>query len=156
WLVPVNPPFPPLLRFAHDVKYVRTIVNELIYAPMLVRELAKADVVHVFSAAYSSFLLAPLPAIVIAKALGKPIVLNYRSGEAPDHLQRSAITRRALAWVEKNIVPSRFLVDVFRSFGINAESIPNIVDLDRFPFRARVRFGPRIVSTRNFEALYNV
>ncbi|HMF93277.1 MAG TPA: glycosyltransferase family 4 protein [Vicinamibacterales bacterium] len=156
WLVPINPLFPPLLRFAHRVSYLRTIVNELTYAPLLVRELATADVVHVFSAAYSSFLLAPLPAIVVAKALGKPIVLNYRSGQAPDHLQRSVIARRALACVEKNIVPSRFLVDVFRSFGIDAESIPNIVDLDRFRFRARVRLGPRIVSTRNFEALYNV
>src|SRR5262249_2003592 len=108
WLVPINPLFPPLLRFAHPVSYLRTIGNGLTYAPLLVRELATADVVHVFSAAYSSFLLAPLPAIVVAKALGKPIVLNYRSGQAPDHLQRSVIARRALACVEKNIVPSRF------------------------------------------------
>jgi len=156
WLVPVNPRFPPLLRFAHRVKYLRTVVNELVYAPLLVRALAKADVVHVFSAAYSSFLLAPVPAIVIAKALGKPIVLNYRSGEAPDHLQRSTIARRALARVERNVVPSQFLVDVFRSFGIDAAIIPNIVDLAQFRFRARVRLAPRIVSTRNFEALYNV
>src|SRR5262245_9909664 len=156
WLVPINPLFPPLLRFAHRVKYLRTAVNELLYVPLLVRELAKADVVHVFSAAYSSFLLAPLPAIVVAKALGKPIVLNYRSGEAPDHLQRSTIARRALARVETNVVPSQFLVDVFRSFGIDAAIIPNIVDLEQFRFRTRVPLRPRIVSTRNFEALYNV
>ena len=76
------------------IKYVRTIVNELTYLPLLVREIARADVVHVFSASYSSFLLAPLPAMLVARALGKPVVLNYRSGEAPDHLQRSAIARR--------------------------------------------------------------
>src|SRR5438105_705781 len=93
WLVPVNPMPPALLRFALDVKYLRTVVNELIYVPLLVRELTRADVVHIFSASYASFLLAPLPAMLVARALGKPIVLNYRRGEAPDHLQRSAIAR---------------------------------------------------------------
>jgi glycosyltransferase involved in cell wall biosynthesis len=45
---------------------------------------------------------------------------------------------------------------VFASFGISAEVIPNIVDLDRFSFRARDPLRPRLVSTRNFDALYNV
>src|SRR4029450_373626 len=109
-----------------------------------------------FSASYSSFLLAPLPAMLAAKALGKPVILNYRSGQAPDHLSRSAIARWAIARVDRNIVPSQFLVDVFRGFGIKASIIPNIVDLDRFGFRQRSTLRPRIVSTRNFEALYNV
>jgi len=156
WLVPVNPVFPRALRFAAKVKYLRTIVNELIYVPLLARELARADVVHVFSASYSSFLLAPLPAMLVARALGKPVVLNYRSGEAPDHLERSAIARTAVARVEKNVVPSRFLVDVFGRFGIDAAEIPNIVDLDRFAFRERNPLQPRLLSTRNFDALYNV
>jgi glycosyltransferase involved in cell wall biosynthesis len=156
WLVPVNPLPAGLLRAATRIKYVRTIVTELTYFPLLLRELSRADVVHVFSASYASFLLAPLPAVLAARALGKPVVLNYRSGEAPDHLSRSAIARRILAAVELNIVPSRFLVDVFASFGIPAEVIPNIVDLDRFSFRERDPLRPRLVSTRNFDALYNV
>jgi glycosyltransferase involved in cell wall biosynthesis len=53
-------------------------------------------------------------------------------------------------------VPSRFLVDVFAHFGIGATVISNIVDLDRFAYREREPLRPRIVSTRNFEALYNV
>jgi L-malate glycosyltransferase len=156
WLVPVNPVFPRPLRFAHGIKYVRTCVNELTYVALLVRELARADVVHVFSASYSSFVLAPLPAIAIARALGKPVVLNYRSGEAPDHLRRSAIARAALRRVDRNIVPSTFLVEVFREFGIDAAIIPNIVDMERFRFRERNPLRPRLVSTRNFDALYNV
>ena len=156
WLVPVNPVPPPPLRSVLDVKYLRTIVTELTYIPKLVREVARADVVHVFSASYASFLLAPLPAMLIARALGKPVILNYRSGEAPDHLARSAIARRAIARVERNIVPSRFLVDVFRDFGIRADVIPNLVDVDRFRFRDRNPLRPRLLSTRNFDALYNV
>ena len=156
WLVPVNPLPPRALAFAQDVKFLRTVVNELTYLPLLVRELARADVVHVFSASYSSFLLAPLPAMLVARALGKPVVLNYRSGQAPDHLQRSAVARNAIARVDLNVVPSRFLVEVFHEFGIDASIIPNIVDLDRFQFRDRNPLRPRLVSTRNFDALYNV
>jgi glycosyltransferase involved in cell wall biosynthesis len=156
WLVPVNPLPMRWLRPATRVKYLRTLVTELTYIPRLLRELSRADVVHVFSASYTSFLLAPLPAIGAARALGKPVVLNYRSGEAPDHLQRSAVARKAIAAVDCNVVPSRFLVDVFRRFGIDATIIPNIVDLDRFRFRERVPLAPRLLSTRNFDALYNV
>jgi len=156
WLVPVNPVPPRPLRWATRIKYLRTIVTELTYVPQLLRELSKADVVHVFSASYSSFLLAPLPAMLVAHALGRPVVLNYRSGEAPDHLRRSAIARAAIRRVDRNAVPSRFLVDVFASFGADATVIPNIVDLDRFRFREREPLAPRLLSTRNFEGLYNV
>jgi len=156
WLVPVNPqPIRPL-RPALRVKYARTLVTQLAYWPLLVRELRRADVVHVFSASYFSFLLAPVPAVLVARALGKPVVMNYRSGEAPDHLRRSALARRVLRTVEGNVVPSRFLHDVFETFGIGSEIIPNIVDVDRFAFRARSPLRPDIVSTRNFEDLYNV
>jgi len=156
WLVPVNPLPPKLLRWTLRVKYLRTVVTELTYLPLLVRELAKADVVHVFSASYASFLLAPLPAMLIARALGRPVVLNYRSGEAPDHLQRSAIARKTIGQVDLNVVPSRFLVDIFRSFGIDATIVPNIVDRASFRYRERTPLRPRLVSTRNFDALYNV
>ncbi|HEY1911263.1 MAG TPA: glycosyltransferase family 4 protein [Vicinamibacterales bacterium] len=156
YLVPINPPLPRPLRAISHVKYARTILNELTYGPLLFRELARADVVHVFSASYTSFLLAPLPAIAVARTLGKPVVLNYRSGEAPDHLGRSTIARRTIARVERNVVPSGFLAGVFRQFGIPSTIIPNIVDLERFRFRRRIPLRPRLLSTRNLDALYNV
>jgi glycosyltransferase involved in cell wall biosynthesis len=156
WLVPVNPIPPRPFRLLLRVKYARTLVTELTYIPLLIRELARADVVHVFSASYASFLLAPLPAVLIGRALRRPVLLNYRSGEAPDHLQRSALARQVLARVEGNVVPSSFLAEVFRDFGITAAVIPNVVDLDRFAFREREPLVPKLVSTRNFDALYNV
>ena len=95
------------------IKYLRTIVTQLSYWPLLFRELRRADVVHVFSASYSSFLLAPLPAMLIAKLFGRPVILNYHSGEAPDHLRRSALARHVMRnWVDLNVVPSAFLRDV--------------------------------------------
>jgi glycosyltransferase involved in cell wall biosynthesis len=156
WLVPVNPVPPGIFGRAVNVKYARTIATELTYGPLLLRELRRADVVHVFSASYLSFLLAPLPAIAVARLFRKPVVLNYRSGEAPDHLKKSAIARATLRRVDRNAVPSRFLHDVFAGFDIDSEIIPNIVDVDRFAFRLRDPLRPRLLSTRNFESLYNV
>ena len=156
WLVPINPVPPPGFRWMLKIKYLRTLVTQIVYWPSLLRQLRQADVVHVFSASYCSFLLAPLPAVLIAKLLGKPVLMNYRSGEAPDHLKRSAIARRTLRSVDGNAVPSRFLHDVFSRFGIHSEIIPNIVDVERFRFRRRDQLKPRVLSTRNFETLYNL
>lgn len=156
WLVPINPVPPGPLRHLVKVKFLRTLATQLAYWPLLLKELRKADVVHVFSASYFSFLLAPLPAVLIGRLLGKAVVMNYRSGEAPDHLQRSAIARATLKWVDRNAVASRFLHDVFSRFGIASEIIPNIVDVERFRFRLRGQLRPRILSTRNFETIYNV
>ena len=156
WLVPINPDPPRIIGFVRRVKFLRTILTQLLYWPLLVSELRKADVVHVFSASYSSFLLAPLPAVLVARLFGKPVILNYRSGEAPDHLHRSRIARATLRRVDGNAVPSRFLQDVFKGFGITSQVIPNIVDTARFRFVRRQQVRPRILSTRNFEPLYNV
>jgi glycosyltransferase involved in cell wall biosynthesis len=123
---------------------------------LLLRELRHADVVHVFSASYTSFLLSPLPAVLVARFLRRPVFINYRSGEAPDHLARSRIARAVLRRTDTNVVPSRFLREVFAQFGLHAEIIPNIVDVTQFRFVARRPIRPRLVSTRNFEPLYNV
>ncbi|MBS1817918.1 MAG: glycosyltransferase family 4 protein [Acidobacteria bacterium] len=156
WLVPHNPVPPRPLQWATRVKYARTLVTEACYLALLFRELRRADVVHVFSASYTSFLLAPLPAVLVAKLLGKPVVLNYRSGEAPDHLRRSAIARWVLRHVDQNAVPSAFLQTVFAEYDVEATVIPNLVALDRFPYRPRTPLRPRLLSTRNLEPLYNV
>jgi hypothetical protein len=120
WLVPVNPRLRGALGRLAGIKYLRTVLTQQSYWPLLIRELRHADVVHIFSASYWSFLLAPLPAVVVARVLGKPIVMNYRSGEAPDHLRRSALSRAVLRAVDRNVVPSRFLQSVFAGFGIDS------------------------------------
>ena len=157
WLVPIDPvppaPFDRLLR----VKYLRTVVTQLCYWPLLFRELRRADVVHAFSASYTSFLLAPLPAVIVARLLGKPVILNYHSGEAPDHLRRSRIARFVMRrLVDANVVPSAFLRDVLFSFDIDADVVSNTIDVRRFAYRSRTPLTARLLCTRNFEPMYNV
>lgn len=155
--LPINPRLPGALRRLQAIKYVRTVVTTLLYIATLLIRVRAYDVIHVFSASYLSFVLSPTPAILIAKLYGKKVMLNYRSGEAEDHLtrwRRTALPVIKLA--DKVVVPSGYLVEVFGRFGIRAESIANTVDLTRFKFRTRKPLQPVIFSNRNLESLYNV
>lgn len=156
--LPVNPRLPGPLRALQRVKYVRTISTSVAYIASLLRRVRRYDVVHAFSASYYSYILAPLPALAVGKLYGKRTLLNYRSGEADDHLanwRRSAApTMRRFA--DAIVVPSGYLVDVFQRHGLEARSIFNFVDLDKLPYRERDELHPIFLSNRNFEPLYNV
>jgi len=156
-VLPINPRLPGVFRLLQRVRYLRTVVTSVRYAWTLITRLAKYDIVHVFSASYFSFLLAPTPALLVGRWYGKRVVLNYRSGEAEDHLRRwgrsvLAILRRA----DVLVVPSGYLVEVFSRVGLGARVVGNIVDLQQFAFRERKSLRPIFLSNRNLEVHYNV
>jgi glycosyltransferase involved in cell wall biosynthesis len=154
--IPVNPRFPARLQALRQYSYARTLLNEALYFPRLL-QLRRADVVHVFSASYWSFLLAPLPAILAAKSLGKRVVLNYHSGEADDHLAHwGALVHPWLRLVDEIVVPSKYLQSVFARYGYRARVVRNVVDTARYRYRERAPLAPRLVSTRNLEPIYRV
>ncbi len=155
-LLPINPRLPGWLRWLQSIKYVRTVVTTLLYIALLLVKLPRFDVVHIFSASYFSFLLAPTPALLIAKLYGKATLLNYHSGEAEDHLRRWPTAIKTLKLANRLIVPSPYLVEIFARFGLSAAAIANLVDLSQFRFRARTELAPVLLSNRNFEAHYNV
>jgi glycosyltransferase involved in cell wall biosynthesis len=155
--LPVNPLLPRPLKWLQQVKYVRTLVTTLVYWTTLLRRARRYEVLHVFSASYYSYLLSAAPAIIVGKLYGKKVILNYRSGEAEDHLENwrlSAIPTLRLA--DEIVVPSGYLVDVFARFGLRARAIFNIVELDRFRFRERTPLRPVFLTSRLLEPLYNV
>jgi hypothetical protein len=103
--LPVNPGFPRGLRWLRRIRYLRTLVNEALYLPALAR-LAATDVAHVFSASYTSFLLAPVPAMLAARLFNARVVLHYHSGEADDHLSRwGALVHPWLRLADAIVVP---------------------------------------------------
>jgi len=155
--LPVNPRLPGPLRYLQRVKYVRTMATSVAYIAQLLCRVHRYDVVHAFSASYYSYLLAPLPALAVGKLFKKRTLLNYHSGEADDHLAnwRSAVpTMRRIA--DSIVVPSEYLVTVFRRYGLTASAIFNFVDIDLLPYRERDSLQPLFFSNRNLESLYNV
>ncbi len=154
--IPIDQPFPPALRGLRAVRGIRTLVNQALYLPRLLA-LATVDVAHVFSASYASFLLAPLPAMLIARAMNKQVVLHYHSGEADDHLSRwGVLVHPWLRLAHHIVVPSEYLREVFARHGYQVRVIPNVVDLTRFAYRERRPLRPRLLSTRNLERYYRV
>ncbi|MEO8620409.1 MAG: glycosyltransferase family 4 protein [bacterium] len=155
-LLPVNPALPGPFARLQRIKYVRTVVTELRYIASLLARLPRYDAIHIFSASYWSFVLAPLPAMLIGRLYGKKVILNYHSGEAEDHFTRWPSAVRLMRLADEIIVPSEYLVDVFAQFGVRARAIFNFVEVAKIPYRRRTSLAPRFLSNRNLEALYNV
>jgi len=154
-LIPIDPPLPTGLRWVEAVPLLRTIVRTPFYLAALWQGLNGADIAHVFSASYWSFLIAPVPACLLARARGAKTMIHYHSGAARDHLRRFR-TARLMEKVDKLIVPSGFLLDVFREFGLSAQVVPNIVDLSQFRFRERIPLRPHLICPRGFHPYYCV
>ena len=153
-MIPMDPSLPRGLEWVQAVPLLRTIVRYPFYSATLWQKLDHADIAHIFSASYWSFLIASVPAWLVARLRGKKAVLHYHSGEARDHLRRFRSARFILPKFDRLVVPSQYLVDVFHEFGIRAQVVPNIVDLSHFAFRPRLRLRPHLICTRGFHPYY--
>ncbi|HEY5883717.1 MAG TPA: heparinase II/III family protein [Pyrinomonadaceae bacterium] len=154
--LPINPRLPGRLRALQTVKYLRTIVTSLLYIATLFSRVRNFDIIHVFSASYSSFVIAPTPAMLIGKLFRKRILLNYHSGEANDHLKRWPSAIKTIRLADEVVVPSEYLVKVFASFDLTARAINNLIELNDFKFRERKQLSPQFLTNRNLETHYGV
>ena len=154
--VPHNPRLPGILRSLQAIKYVRTVVTTLYYIVLLLLRIPHYDIIHIFCASYYSYSLCAIPALFIVRLFGKKSILNYRSGEAEDHLENWRTAVPTIRWANEVVVPSGYLVDVFARYGLRARAIYNIVELDRFTFRERQPLRPKFLTSRLLEPLYNV
>jgi L-malate glycosyltransferase len=154
--LPHNPRLPGVLRSLQSIKYLRTILTTLYYISLLLWRVRQYDVIHIFSASYYSYSLSVIPALFVSRLYGKKSILNYRSGEAEDHLENWKTAVPTIRWADEIVVPSGYLVDVFARHGLRARAINNIVELDRFSFRERQPLRPVFLTSRLLEPLYNV
>jgi len=151
--ISISPSLPTRLR---RLPYVRTVLNQALYLPGLLR-LASVDVIHIFSASYWSFLISAVPAMLVGRLFGKRVILNYHSGEAPDHLARwGVLVHPWLSLAHVIVVPSEFLRRVFAEHGYDVAVVPNVVDISTFSYRARRVLRPRLLSVRHLEPGYGV
>ncbi len=149
---PIDPRIPAWIA---RLRGVRTVVRMPFFLVGLTRRILRSDVLHVCTAAYGPFILTTTPAILLGRLLGRPVILNYRDGRAPDHL-RSRWVRWMLSRATVLVFPSGFLHDIFRGFGLGGEVVSNVVHTDRFRFRHRDPVRPVLISSRLLETLYAV
>lgn len=154
--LPHNPQLPGVLGWLQRIKYLRTVLTTITYCLLLLIRIPGNDIVHIFSASYYSYLFCVAPAILVGKLYGKKVILNYRSGEAEDHLQNWRTAIPTIKMADTIVTPSGYLVDVFARFNLKARFIFNIVELDRFNYRERKSLRPVFLTSRLLEPLYNV
>ena len=154
--LPHNPQLPGVLGWLQRIKYMRTALTTIAYCLLLLFRIPGHDIVHIFSASYYSYLFCVAPAILVGKLYGKKVILNYRSGEAEDHLQNWRTAIPTIKMADRIVTPSGYLVDVFARFNLKARFIFNIVELDRFAYRERKSLRPVFLTSRLLEPLYNV
>jgi L-malate glycosyltransferase len=155
-LIAVDPDFPSWLRWAERVRFLRTLVRTPLYLASVFRNCKDADLLHIFSASYWSFLLAPTPAWWIGRMRGKKTLIHYHSGEAQDHLRRWRSAVPVLRRADALVTPSEYLARIFSEHGLHARVIPNVVDPEQFRFRRREPLRPLLLNTRTLEPYYSV
>ncbi|QGZ40601.1 glycosyltransferase involved in cell wall biosynthesis [Pseudoduganella flava] len=154
--VQVNAPYRP--GWAGRIKGVRALVRLLPYLAGLWRTAGRVQLFHVMANSGWSWHLFAAPAIWVARLRGKPVVVNYRGGEADGFL---AGARRwvapSITRADAVIVPSGFLEAVFRKHGFATQVVPNIVNLERFSAQREPAAtpGPRLLVARNLEPIYD-
>lgn len=151
----VNAPYHP--TWIGHVPVLRALFRLLPYITSLWRLAGQSDLIHVMANSGWSWHLFAAPAIWIAHWRKIPVVVNYRGGEAGAFLEKSAPKIRwSLSRASVLAVPSGFLQEVFGRFGIAAEVVPNIINLERFrnpkPHRSTRR---HLMVARNLEPIYD-
>jgi len=157
-LVQVNAAYRP--AWIGRVPGVRAGFRLLPYLLALWRAAGRAQLVHVMANSGWSWHLFAAPAIWMARLRGRPVLVNYRGGEADAFLSRSlAWVRPSLRRSDALLVPSGFLAGVFGRHGFASTVVPNVINLERFQpaatLPATAGAAPSILVARHLERLYD-
>lgn len=154
--VPNNPHFPAWMRKLERIRYLRTVVRLPIFLLLVWRAASRANVLHAFSASYSSFVLNCVPIWLISKLRGKAFVLNYHTAREWERFRSSRLAKSVLKRTETIVVPSAFLATKFEEIGVQTSVVPNIIDEDRFRYRPRSPLHPTAICARNLSSDYGI
>ncbi|MDP2561132.1 glycosyltransferase family 4 protein [Psychrobium sp. 1_MG-2023] len=155
-LIATNAPYP--FRWLAKIPILRAVARLFSYIIVLYSQLKHYQLIHLMANSGWSFYLFVMPVVYIANRYHIPVVLNYRGGLAEEFFAKDWFwIKGCLRRVDKIIVPSSFLQQVFAKYQLEAEVIPNMVDLSIFEFKEPqlVAKPVHIVVTRNLEAIYD-
>ncbi|MCW5519163.1 glycosyltransferase family 4 protein [Aureitalea sp. L0-47] len=93
----------------------------------------------------------------LCRLLRIPYIPILHGGNLPERLVKS----RNASWklfngAEINVAPSQYLMEKFKAEGYNnLTHIPNVIDLQQYPFKNRTRLEPKLLWVRSFSQIYN-
>lgn len=108
------------------------------------------DVVSIQVYSGKSFLVEDAASFLV-KALGKKIVMVMHGGNIPEFMRQFPVwTRRVLARADAIVTPSTFLQEALSLHGFQSQVIPNMLDMEKYPFCLREQVRPRLLWMRTF------
>ncbi len=156
--VATNAPYWP--GFVSRLPGVRAVFRLLPYLVRVWRLVGRVDVIHLMANSGWSWQLFAAPVLWLAWLRRRPVIVNYRGGEASEYFRRSwrrihpSLRKAALV-----VVPSGYLQAVFADYGQATRVIPNIVDQTLFrpvPEPVVESGAFTLVITRNLEPIYGI
>lgn len=121
----------------------------------LVRKARSIDVlvVHVYGGA--SFVVEDV-ASLLGRLFGHRIIMLLHGGAMPEFMARfPRWSQRVLHRAHVIVAPSAFLARAVAPRGFHCRIIPNVIDLQLYPFRHRRALKPRLMWMRSFHPVYN-
>jgi glycosyltransferase involved in cell wall biosynthesis len=119
-------------------------------AQTMLRERQRYDIVSVQTYSGPSFLVEDM-ASRIAGYLGKKLVMVLHGGNMPVFMrQYPNWSRRVFGRAHAIATPSAYLQDAMSLYGFEAHVIPNMLDIEKYPFRLRESVQPRLLWMRTF------
>lgn len=92
----------------------------------------------------------------LAKIFDIPLVMFLHGGNLPEFIKDYLKwTRNVLNRATFLVAPSPFLAEKIGELGYQIRVIPNVVDLELYPFREREAIKPNLVWMRSFHSIYH-
>ena len=92
----------------------------------------------------------------LARFFKLPLIMVLHGGHLPEFIkQYPRWTRSVLDRATSLVAPSSFLVESVGQFGYQIAQIPNVIDIEDYPFRERGLIRPRLIWMRSFHQIYN-
>lgn len=92
----------------------------------------------------------------LGKLIGLPMIFVLHGGNLPTFSEKyPRWVKRVLSRGDILVAPSTFLVKGLQHLGLPIRVIPNIIDLDLYPFKIRRGIEPKMIWMRSFHPIYN-
>ena len=93
----------------------------------------------------------------LARVLNIKYIPILHGGNLPNRLKNNPkLCQMVFANAHKNVAPSGYLKKAFESEGFtNVIYIPNSIEIEKYKFKERIEFAPRLLWVRAFASIYN-
>lgn len=143
----------------HQVISVSSKINrvlrmtDIIYSIAINQRNIDVVILEVYSGA--SMLMADAVSY-LCKLLKIPLILVLHGGALPDFYKRHpSWTMRVLKRADALVAPSSFLAKEITKLNLEVRVIPNIIQIDKYPYKLRQNIGPKLIWMRSFHPIYN-